>query len=136
MFSPHIKLFLKIKRGLQLVTSDFWIKICLLLYCINLPNFIVWLPLLCEILSNMRIAIVFPAWPKSRDKNLNILRTKRAFKMKQKEILTSFKGLSMKQITQILLARWGSDFKRRFSNYVSFSKFSNWAISVGNTWLS
>ena len=37
---------------------NFWIKICLLLYGINWPNFIVWLPLLCEILSNMRIAIV------------------------------------------------------------------------------
>ena len=82
-----------------------WRKIFLLLYSINGPSFIVWLPLLCEILGNICIAIVcqpgsdvmnlesdlifslsyqvvFPTWPKSRDKNLNILGTKRGFKMK------------------------------------------------------
>ena len=26
--------------------------------------------------------VIFPTWPKSRNKNLNILRTKRTFKMK------------------------------------------------------
>ena len=34
---------------------------------------------------------VFPTWPKSRDKNLNILRTKRAFKMKQKDFSSFLK---------------------------------------------
>ena len=63
LLSPHIKLFQKIKRGLELVSlphfpHNFWRKIFLLLYSINLPNFIVWLPLLCETLSNMCIAIV------------------------------------------------------------------------------
>ena len=63
----------------------------------------VWLPLLCEMLRNMCIAIVYkprcdvmnfevsliflikPFFlhdQKSREKNLNILRTKRAFKLK------------------------------------------------------
>ena len=37
---------------------DLWRKIFLLLCSINWPNFTVWLPLLCEILGNMYIAIV------------------------------------------------------------------------------
>ena len=100
--------FLKKQRGLELVSlphflHDFWRTIIILLYSINWPSFIVWLPLLREILSNMCIAIVcWPVcdvinfeinliflinpfsliWPKIQDKNLNILRKKRAFKMK------------------------------------------------------
>ena len=38
-------------------------------------------------------------WPKSQDKNLNILAVKRAFKMK-KAFYIIFKGLSLKQIKQ------------------------------------
>ena len=76
-------------------------NISLVTFYYNRPNFIVWLPLLCEILGNNCIAIickpgcdvmnfevhlsnqaVFPTWPKSHDKKLNILRTERAFKMK------------------------------------------------------
>ena len=61
--SLHIKLFLKIKRDLELVfpaslLHNFWRKIFLLLYSIDWPNFIVWLRLLCEILGNTCIAIV------------------------------------------------------------------------------
>ena len=37
---------------------DFSIKMFLMLYSINRPNFMVWLPLLLEILGNMCIAIV------------------------------------------------------------------------------
>ena len=59
----HIKLFKKIKKGLELVSlpsflHNYWRKIFLLLYSINWPNFIAWLPLLCEIWVNMCIAIV------------------------------------------------------------------------------
>ena len=55
LLSPHIKLFHKIKRGLEVVSlphflHKFWRKIFLLLNSINSSNFIVWLPLLCEIL--------------------------------------------------------------------------------------
>ena len=93
-------------------------------YSADWPNFIVWLPLLCEILSNIGIAIackpgcdvmnfqvnlnlfnqaVFHTWPKCRDKNLNILRMERAFKMKWKAFFIIFKGLSINQIIQIFL---------------------------------
>ena len=52
-----------------------------------------------EINLNYLIKPSFSVWPESQDKNLNILRTKRAFKMKSFFII--FKGLSIKQITQI-----------------------------------
>ena len=42
-------------------------------------------------------------WPKGDDKNLSILRIKRAFKMKEKTFFIIFKGLSMKQIMHIFL---------------------------------
>ena len=63
MSSSHIKLFWKVKRGLELVSQpyfahSFWRKIFPLLCSINWRNFTVWLPFLCEILGNMCIAIV------------------------------------------------------------------------------
>ena len=98
-------------------------KILLPLYSMNWSNFIVWLPLLHEILGNTCIVIVWPGcdvinfeinliflikpyssiWTKSQDKNLNILRTEGAFKMKLKASFINCKGLSLKQIKQILL---------------------------------
>ena len=59
---PHIKLFQKAKRGLDLVVFshfliDFWRKIFLLLYSITWPNFNVCLTLLREIFGNMCILI-------------------------------------------------------------------------------
>ena len=125
LLSPHVKLFEKIKIGLELVSlfhflHNFWKKIFLLLYSIIWPNSIVWLPLLWEIFGNMyaicmqlsvnQVATsgilkltylsnhtVVPKWPKSRGKNLNILKPKKVFR-----------GLSMRQITQSLFGRWES----------------------------
>ena len=53
----------KQQRDLELVSLTdfvhyFWRKIFLLLHSINWPNFIVWLPLLREIFSNLCIVIV------------------------------------------------------------------------------
>ena len=53
-----------LKKGLGIVSPphfvhDFSRKRFLMLYCFNWPNFIVWLPVLFEILGNMCIAIVF-----------------------------------------------------------------------------
>ena len=55
--------FLKNKKRLELFflphfPHNFWTKIFLLLYSINWPNLIVWLPLLWEILGNICFAIV------------------------------------------------------------------------------
>ena len=54
------------EKGLGLVSPphfvyDFSGKMFLMLHSINLPNFIVWLPLLLEILDNICITIVY--WP-------------------------------------------------------------------------
>ena len=102
------KAFQKTKKGLELVFPvhflfRFWREVFFLLYSINWPNFIAWLPLLHEILGNMCIVIVcqpvcevinfeinhiflikpfFSKWPKISDKKLNLSRTKRAFKVK------------------------------------------------------
>ena len=51
-----------LNKGLGIISPahfvyDFSTKILLMLYCINWSNFIVWLPLLLEILHNMCIAI-------------------------------------------------------------------------------
>ena len=50
-------------KGLEIVSPahfvyDFSTKMFLMLYSINWPNFIDWLPLLLDILGNMCIAIV------------------------------------------------------------------------------
>ena len=58
MLSPHIKFKKKKKRDLELFSlphfsHNFWRKIFFLLYTINWPGYIVWLPLLYEILGNI-----------------------------------------------------------------------------------
>ena len=66
---PHINLFFflkKKKRSLELVSLPYFLhdylrKIFILLYSINWPNSIIWLPLLRQILSNMCIVIVCAA---------------------------------------------------------------------------
>ena len=85
------------------------------LYSINWPNFIVWLNLFLETLSNICIVFLcfprcnvknfetdliflmkpFSTQPKSQDKKLNILRTKRTFKVRKKNFFVTFKGLSV-----------------------------------------
>ena len=55
--------FVFLDKGLRIVSPayfvyDFSTKMFLMLYSINWPNFIVWLPLLLEILGNMCITIV------------------------------------------------------------------------------
>ena len=109
--------------GLELVSlphflHNFWGKILLLLYSIKFHFLIVFTSwdigeyvyyncLLTRLwrhefwlqpyLSNQA---VFPTWPKSHDKNVSLLRMKRAFQMKWKAFFIFFKELSMKQITQ------------------------------------
>ena len=90
-------------------------KMFLWLYFINWLDFIVWLPFFLEILDNTCIAIVyfpccdvisfeinliflmkhFSIWPKIQDKNLNVLRTKKYFKVEEKVFFIIFKGLSV-----------------------------------------
>ena len=50
------------------------------------------------------------AWLKNQHKNLNILRTKRDFRIKQKAFFIIFKVLSLKQMKRFF-GRWESEFK-------------------------
>ena len=93
-----------LEKGLGVVSRphfvyDFSRKMCPMLHTFNLPNFIIWMPLLLEILGSMCIVIVFlpdcdvinfeinfiflikPFFymTKKSRQNLNILREKRAF---------------------------------------------------------
>ena len=57
------KAFWKIRKGQELFSlphclNDFWRKICLMLYSLNWLNFIIWLPLLLEILGKMCVVII------------------------------------------------------------------------------
>ena len=126
MLLPHIKLFWKIKRGLEIVSlphfpHNFWRKMFLL--PIDWPNFIVWLPLLCEILDNMCITIVckldcapwilrltlsfqssrFSYMAKKSLQKRKYLDNEKSFKDGIKSVFHNFKGLSVKQITQTFL---------------------------------
>ena len=90
-----------LEKGLGIVSpphfvKDFSRKMFLKLYSLNWPDFTLWLSLLLEILNNICIAISVLLWikltfiikpffymTKKPRQKLNILRTKRAFKMKQ-----------------------------------------------------
>ena len=77
MLSTYIKLFLKTKIGLELVSLpnfllDFQRKIFVTLYFINWLKFIAWLPLILEILGNVCIAIICcPVCDINFESNLN-----------------------------------------------------------------
>ena len=94
-------------------------KMILMLYSIIRPNFTVSLSLFLEILDNMCTAIVcfphcdvinfeinlifltkqFSTWTKTPDKNLNIMTTKRAFKLKWKNFQYFWRALSCQKFS-------------------------------------
>ena len=124
MLSPHIKLFEKIKRELELVSlphfpHNFWRKIFLLLYSINWLYFIVWLPLLCEVLGNMCIVIVSkPGWDVMNFEVNLIFLIKHSFLHDQK-VLT--KGLISWERKKLL--RWNKKYFHHF--YRAFNQADN-----------
>ena len=95
------------------------------LYSINWPNFIVWLNLFLETLSNICIVFLcfprcnvknfetdliflmkpFSTQPKSQDKKLNILRTKRTFKVRKKNFSSLLKDFQLPKIVLDLRVR-------------------------------
>ena len=68
----------------------------------------------------------FTTWPKSQDKNLNILRTKRAFNMKQKAFFYHYWRAIIEANEKIFLGRWGSDFKLPLILPTGHFSFSYW----------
>ena len=147
MLSPHIKLFQKIKKVLELVSlphflHNFRMKIFLLLYCINWPNLIICLPLLYKILGNMCIAIVckpvcevmnfevnliffklsrFSYMTKKSLQKLKYLGNERSFWDETECIFQHFKGLSIKNITNFF-GRWESDFNKHLNNFFLYRR--------------
>ena len=115
------KAFLKTKRGMGLVffphfLHDFWRKIFFLLYSVIWPN-LIWDIEQCVYCNCLLTRLwrhkfwnqpyasdqtVHSTCPKCQDKNLNILKMKRASKMKQKAFTESNKS--------IVFERRGSDF--------------------------
>ena len=63
-------------------------KILLLLYYINWPNFIVWLPLLCEILSNMCITIVCKPGCDAMNFEVNLILLIKPFSLHDQKVVT------------------------------------------------
>ena len=144
MFSLHIKLFWKIKRGLELVTlppfpHNCLRKMFLLLCSINCPNFMIWLPLLCERLGNMCIGIVckpgcdFMNFEVSliflfklfflHDHNVAIktkisLERKKLLRRNKKHFSSFLNGFQSSKITYFF-GRWEPDFNYFFKKYRS-----------------
>ena len=78
VFCLILSFFKKQKGGLELFSlshflHDFWRKTFILLCFINCPNFIAWLPFLCEILGNTCIAIVYEPGPDVINFEINLI---------------------------------------------------------------
>ena len=144
-FHHILRFFLKKKTALDLVTlshfpRNYRRKIFLLLCSINWPNFIVLLPLLCEILGNICIGIAFkPGWDVMNFEvnlifliklsflhNQNVV-TKDLISWEQKKLLRQnkktffiiFKWLSIKQITQRFLEGESPNFQQGCFQHLS-----------------
>ena len=109
--------------GQYVYCNCFWRKIFILLYFINWPNFIIWLPLLYEYwaicLSQLLFNQVVTSWilkltlsflwsrfsyiTKKSWQKLKYLENEKSFWDGIKSIFHHFKGLSMKQITETFL---------------------------------
>ena len=129
-FHHILRFFLKKKTALELVTlshfpRNYRRKIFLLLCSINWPNFIVLLPLLCEILGNICIGIAFkPGWDVMNFEVNLIFLIKHSFLHDQKVLTKGLISWERKSICHhfyrafnqvnntIFFGWWESDFKR------------------------
>ena len=119
--------FYLLEKGLRLFSPPHFVygfsrNFFLMLCSINWPNLIVWLPLLLEIFgkyvlplfvsqvvtsTTLKLTLSFKSscfsnWPKSQDKNLDVLKIKRAYKVKQKRLFFNFqRAFSCQNLSQI-----------------------------------
>ena len=133
MPSPHFKLLKEIKRGLELVFLPHFLlnlkrKIFVLLYFINWPNFIVWLPLLCEILDNMYLAIVCKPGCDAMDFDVNLILLIKSFLLHDQKVGTKTK-ISWER-TKFL--RWNKNHFPSFLKGFQLSKYHEflWKVRV------
>ena len=143
MLSPHIKLFQKIKRGLELVSlphflHNFWRKIFLLLYSINWPNFIVWLPLLCEILGNMCIAIVCKPGCDVMNFEVNLIFLINLFFLNDQRVMTktwiSWERKELLRWNRKHFSSFFHHFSRAFNQANNTNFFAGWESDFNMQW--
>ena len=80
-------------KGLGIVSpahfvDDFSKKMFLMLYSINSPNFIAWLPLLLEVLDDMRITTVFYLSCDIMDFEINLIFLIESFFLHDQKVMT------------------------------------------------
>ena len=80
-------------KGLGIVSpahfvNDFSTKMFLMLYSINSPNFIAWLPLLLEVLGDMRITTVFYLSCDVMDFEINLIFLIESFFLHDQKVMT------------------------------------------------
>ena len=95
-FSCYILLTGQISLSYCLYVSRYWTIYVLQLYVLQLLTIYVLTRLWRH--KTWNLSRRFATWPKSQDKNLNILRTKRAYELKLKVIFIIFNGFSVAKI--------------------------------------
>ena len=99
-----------IKRfGTSLYAS--WRKIFLFLYSINWPNLVVWLPLLCDILSDMCIVIIWQSGCDAINFEINLIFLTKPFFLHDQNVKTKI----YIYWEQNELLRWN---KKHFSSFI------------------
>ena len=119
----HLILTFFKKRGLELVSlphflHNFWRKIFLFLYSIKWQNFIVSLPLLCEISGNMSIKIVYKPGCDVTNFAVNLIFLIKPFFLHDQKAVTKTKISSERKE----LLRWNKKYLLSFLNSFQSSK--------------
>ena len=113
---------------------NFFIKIIPLLFTILISSHLPGCDVIKFEINLIFLIKPFDIWPKSQDKNLNILRTKRAFEVKEKAFFISFKGLS---VAKNCLRSWEWAFKGYFTLLVDATRmYLGFNRPSSSLWLS
>ena len=103
-----------LEKGLGIVSPPYFVydfsrKMFLMLYSINWPNFIVWLPLLLEILGNISNQAVFIHTQKFKTKTEISWEWNELLRWNKKHFSSFLKGF---QLSKIVSQNWGCAFLR------------------------
>ena len=115
MLLLHIKFFLLKMRSvtsfLSYFLDEFWRKMFLLLYSINWPYVIVWLPCNCFAMSYILLSYQVVFLHNRKSQGINILRRNGTFKMKLKALFIAFYRSFTEANKTNFLRTWESHFK-------------------------
>ena len=137
-----------LEKGLGVVSPPYFVydfsrKRFLMLHSNNWPNFSsYWTKCVLHLFVttlNLKLTLSslsshFATWPKLQDKNLNILRTKKASEVKLKAFFSNFKGLSiakncLRPESAPLILQAAISSKIRINLYMSFKSLSKFNIN-------